>query len=56
MIQKAFEKWVKRTWHESWRTMLTKNNRGAYESFDIQQSWFAFEAGWRSKANRGTVK
>jgi len=46
-MRKAFETWVKRTWHPSFREGLTRYPSGAYTGFDIQQAWFAFQAGWR---------
>ena len=52
MIRKAFERWVRRTWHESYRAGLARNKQGAYLNFDVQQSWFAWQAGWQSRARR----
>jgi len=46
-MRKAFETWVRRSWHESWRKGLKRNEHGTYQMLDLQQAWFAFQAGWR---------
>lgn len=46
-MRKAFETWIRRSWHESWRKGLKRNDAGAYTMFELQQAWFAFQAGWR---------
>jgi hypothetical protein len=46
-MRKKFETWVRRGWHKSFRAGLARNKHGAYANFDIQQAWFAFQAGWR---------
>jgi hypothetical protein len=46
--RKAFESWITRGWHKSFRYELKRKNvYGAYQNFDLQQAWHAFQAGWR---------
>lgn len=49
----AFEKYVRRTWHEGFRPLLKRNSFGAYPNFDVQQAWLHWQAGWRSRSSRG---
>lgn len=47
-MRKAFETWIERGWHKSFRYELTRRTAyGAYQNFGLQQAWHAFEAGWR---------
>lgn len=46
-VRKAFETWVKRSWHKSYWAALKRNENGIYTNFDLQQAWFAYSAAWR---------
>lgn len=51
-MRKSFETWIKRSWHKSFQPGLKRNANGVYESFDLQQAWFAYAAGWRRARGR----
>lgn len=50
--RRYFERWVKRTWHKSFRVLLHRTEHGVYPSYDLQQAWFAWDASWRSRNRR----
>lgn len=51
-MRESFERWVRRSWEKSWGKCLRRNARGAYENWEVQQAWFAWAAGWRSRGVR----
>lgn len=46
-LRSRFERYVRRSWHPSWRKNLKeKNENGVYLSMDLQNAWHNWRAGF----------